>query len=746
MNLLRIEHSDFSMQIDCDKFQEIWNKAVANVHEPNLYSIYCWSEGVEEVCLNDTPIVAGEKSTAVFFENADYPIWVEFNKSCAVREASFNAPNRKVAENFRFHKSRQILSGFLNYGNEIGKSEIVINYTLENGERRKFRFSYDVLSTKLNYHEHWREIISAIEAEYRMLSIDFLKKTFHSFEISNVNEATSDLIWWQIFKTMREEFVASVKVILECPRHRLKDKEIYQRADKIKRFTPLLENEYARFKKDSGHLYRTEVPTINNDTYENRFLKYAVASISTQHMELGMKIMENSDLSDTQRKEIKEGIEELDALNYHSFFRNVGPFKGLTHESLLLQHDTYYSNVYRTWLILQQSYSLNEGLHYIETKDIATLYEIWCYIQMKEIVRKQLGDGIEIDNSSRMELNGVFRYELGKGDRSRILFRKGDIELAELIYNPTQGQNDRRDINIDNLISKTVPQKPDIVLRLTKKEQADNLKLTYLFDAKYRIDGKDRNAVDVPPEDAINQMHRYRDAIYYSEHDSSGLKKEVIGGYILFPGNGEPSSVQIARFYQSIDEVNIGAFPLRPKDEENRQLLEEFIKKLLSTRANALLTQSNIIPQKGLKFIGDENILGKDELCLICYTAKDRLDKVQQSLIYYLRTGDKPGAFPYSPDVAAIRKVILIPINSADDSHVYEVSGNGPRIVTGKYLKNNKGFDISSTDETEPYLAYDLKDVVRIPLSDFNLTALPGNAWRTQKPYILRQSDISITQ
>ena len=31
--------------------------------------------------------------------------------------------------------------------------------------------------------------------------------------------------------------------------------------------------------------------------------------------------------------------------------------------------------------------------------------------------------------------------------------------------------------------------------------------MTYLFDAKYRIDGK-VNGVDTPPEDAINQMHR----------------------------------------------------------------------------------------------------------------------------------------------------------------------------------------------------------------------------------------------
>ena len=260
-----------------------------------------------------------------------------------------------------------------------------------------------------------------------------------------------------------------------------------------------------------------------------------------------------------------------------------------------------------------------------------------------------------------------------------------------------------------------MPQNPDIVLRLTKKETESDLKLTYLFDAKYRIDGKEKG-VDVPPEDAINQMHRYRDAIYYTEHEKHGLKKEVIGGYILFPGDGSPADMQVARFYKSIDDVNIGAFPLRPKDETNRKLLEEFINRLLTTRANALLAQDNVIPQKGLKYIGDDAVFGKDELCLICYTAKDRLDKVLKSLLYYLRTGDKVGAFPYSLEVATVRKVILIPLNRNEDLYVYNVEGAGPRIVTGKYLRE-KGFDINEKDEIEPYLAYDLKDVVRKPQS-----------------------------
>lgn len=152
-------------------------------------------------------------------------------------------------------------------------------------------------------------------------------------------------------------------------------------------------------------------------------------------------------------------------------------------------------------------------------------------------------------------------------------------------------------VGLKNLVVPTVPQKPDIVLQLTKNDLQEGMKMTYLFDAKYRIDGKDKNGVDIPPEDAINQMHRYRDAIYYKDYQSNTLKKEVIGGYILFPGDGEPTDVAISKFRKTIDEVNIGAFPLRPKDQHNRQLLEQFIEELIATKSQE--TISKVIPQKG---------------------------------------------------------------------------------------------------------------------------------------------------
>ena len=167
-----------------------------------------------------------------------------------------------------------------------------------------------------------------------------------------------------------------------------------------------------------------------------------------------------------------------------------------------------------------------------------------------------------------------------------------DVELAE-----------NADMGMKDLVVRTVPQKPDIVLQLTKNDLQQGMKMTYLFDAKYRIADR-QNGVDTPPDDAINQMHRYRDAIYYKEHGSEALKKEVIGGYILFPGDGEPDDVAMARFHKSIEEVNIGAFPLRPKDRRNRRLLEDFIEQLIGKDTEKILDDS--IPQKGLFYTSEE--------------------------------------------------------------------------------------------------------------------------------------------
>ena len=601
MELLTITHNDFVLTVECSKFDGIWGKAKRNVGEENLTSNYTWSDGVVSVIKfnedeSETEIEHGIPAPAIFFDNADYPIWVEFNSN--VTHAEFGSMLQSEKERFAYRKKHHILSGFINFANDIGRSEIIISYVAD-GVQRKFVFRFDVLSTKLNYHEHWRSIIEDIEAEYSMLSLDYMRRTFHGFSPDTEGERP-DLVWWSIFEAQQQRFIKAIHNIIERPRQRLRGVDVYLRADKIRRIPSHIENQLAEHRNEDGHLYRVDQHIHSNDTQENRFLKHALIEISKKYDALKRRIEGIKNTSDTLREEMDATLRNMKTLQRHPFFRTVGRFKGFTQESLVLQKATGYSDVYRTWNLLRRAYSLNDGMYRLQSKDIATLYEIWCFIEVSHIVKAQLGINDEdVDHRNRMEMNGIFTWDMGKGENSRILFRKDGVELAELVYNPKHTDTENESISIANLVVPTVAQKPDIVLRLVKDDIQKGMKMTYLFDAKYRIDANS-NGVDYPPEDAINQMHRYRDAIYYKANADAELKKEVVGGYILFPGSGEPLDVQAASFYKSIDEVNIGAFPLRPKDVENRKLLETFISELIGSTASDMLDEA--IPQKGLYY------------------------------------------------------------------------------------------------------------------------------------------------
>lgn len=527
-----------------------------------------------------------------------------------------------------------------------------------------------------------------------MLSLDFLKRTFHSFS-PDANGETPEIIWWSIFAAEQKKFLNACKNIIERPRHRLHGREAFLRADKLRRIPMSLENEIAEHRREPARLYRVEEQVQSNDTQENHFLKYALGQITDRYAVLKERILKVEGVSDTTREELDDTFLALNRLRRNPFFRTIGRFKGLNQESLVLQKASGYSQVYRTWNLLRKAYSLNEGMYRLQSKDIATLYEIWCFIEVSHIVKQQLHlDDNDVEHRNRMEMNGLFTWELGKGEHSRVLFRKDGVELAELVYNPKSTEQTNDCIGMQNLIVPTVPQKPDIVLQLTKNDLQKDMKMTYLFDAKYRIASKNASGVDVPPDDAINQMHRYRDAIYYRDYVEAPLKKEVIGGYILFPGDGEPADVEVSKFYQTIKEVNIGAFPLRPNDSENRKLLEGFIRELIETKAKD--TVQHVIPQKGTVMEVDNRVL----VGVVRPSHRRGYEKSflnQSATLYY--TGAK------FPSTIALQDLhYFVPyIKGKGIRDVYEIVRM--RTITGKEAKQEEGAD--ATDDLR--LAFELR-------------------------------------
>ena len=116
-------------------------------------------------------------------------------------------------------------------------------------------------------------------------------------------------------------------------------------------------------------------------------------------------------------------------------------------------------------------------------------------------------------------------------------------------------------------------QKPDVLLEVELRGKG-NRRLVWLFDAKYRIRVFDRKdspdldeSVDYVPDDALNQMHRYRDALIRTVgvggDDLHCKSRPVVGAFALYPGYFN-QAVDKNPYEVPISEVGIGAFALLP--------------------------------------------------------------------------------------------------------------------------------------------------------------------------------------
>ncbi|WNJ97037.1 nuclease domain-containing protein [Vibrio ruber] len=150
----------------------------------------------------------------------------------------------------------------------------------------------------------------------------------------------------------------------------------------------------------------------------------------------------------------------------------------------------------------------------------------------------------------------------------------------------------------------------------------------WLFDAKYRIkteknrfddSSEDIESTDYVPDDAINQMHRYRDALIrlseprLSESSSSSIagqpakkSRPVFGAFALYPGFFDQST-KPNPYATAIEEVGIGAFALLPSQNEpsetdpsqtvigysGHQWLLEFLQAQIGTAPNTQTGQNN---------------------------------------------------------------------------------------------------------------------------------------------------------
>ncbi len=563
------------------------------------------------------------KHQAVFFENTDYPLLVKC-KHGNVKDITMYIADHRITDTSnkgRILSDGNELYGTLNFKNQVGETSFKFTYKqVKDDVEKEMAFETEVLSYKLNYRTDLRNIIADVENEYAMLSYSFMKDTYQS--LKSGNGKSTELIWWQIFKSVHKEILEYASIIIDRPKRRLKSVPKYERAERLGTLPRELENEYIIHKEDPSYLYRTEELVLSHDTIENRFLKYALKEMQNrfvvvkQHILKVMKLSSEEELS----SEINHIEEDLTRVNNHSFFRGIGQFKGFSQDSLVMKQAYGYKEILQKWIELQCGYEIEEESRKLETKEISELYEIWCFIKVKNIVEKIL-EGKATAKKDGLAVKGDFILKLIQGQQSEIEFDNSEgVTLAAVCYNAeVEKEKQKSRSAIKGTDSLTTIQRPDIVLRLSK--EGDDIKYTYLFDAKYRIDDSKIGDMDVPPEDAIDQLHRYRDAIYFTGEEI--LKKEIVAGYILFPGKVskealDPNVSEDKKYYyqKSNEKIGIGAFPLRPTQKsiidedgnlvldanDSEEALERQIRQWIEEENPREKLLEECVPQKGLTY------------------------------------------------------------------------------------------------------------------------------------------------
>ncbi len=578
VNLLQIETNLFKLFIKGRPYHptvetlqlhrqegEVWSDAHFHVEVPSskveVSSVQIFSRQTLSLQAWDH----GDQAEPLFFETQDYQLVIEKKQDLPIVFFHENIHLRQAIGPM----SDSLLSGVLNFKNEVGLSELELRLQGE----VIFKLQLEVFPSKMDYKRDYEVILREVNEQIYNLSFDFLRRTFH---LTGLRETRYQSIteFFTILQQVFQQLIQGVDRIKNAPHSKMRRESHVVESSRAKRVGK--ENlAFLRKRPElfiQGQPYPTHVLEtrryVDFDTAENRFIRWALLRISSKLKELRSHVAKKGNPDPVLLKRIDVMGSQLQRLLKQDFL-DVGDMKQVS-LTLVLQMAPGYREVYRIYLLLMKGLSIQGDLFRLSMKDLAQLYEYWCFLKIHQLIQRKYE--LVSQDLIKVNRNGLF-VTLKQGHKAKMVYRNPrNGEVFTLYYNSLPKGDS----------SSTLDQRPDNVLTLKKNDASIEYK--YIFDAKYRLNSAYEGSPywvkykqPGPEEEDINTMHRYRDAIVYQDHRNGEYERSMFGAYVLFPYPDE-ARFKEHPFYKSIQLVNIGAIPLLPNATGlMEQLLDEMI-------------------------------------------------------------------------------------------------------------------------------------------------------------------------
>ena len=513
--------------------------------------------------------------------------------------------------------------------NHLGFSSLQI---LENNGEPLAEIPLEFVSQKMDFDTEYRSMTEDIAKFCEQLLLTWEAPTSLRFSASNTERARLLLEQFLFLRSfLSPDRLGRLLEVIQRNPHSLLRAEKEWKPAAMARSTDFLSNPGGMLRswhRQNGRNIPAQVLDVRkedtHDTPPNRFVKFALA----QFRQLCSEVVELKGETSTVGSEACELMQALDAIMAKRFFRDISRLTRLPLDNQTLQKGEGYREVLRAWFLTEAAASLNwkgqEDSYEGSTRDVATLYEYWIFIQLHQILEDIPGiEKLSGDSISGDEIKSFIKESKGN---ITIHLKSGAPSQACFLLQPPEGEGLRIDLHYERTFSWNKSAisggsysrqfRPDYTLSLYparyKNEPAAEAegKVAHLhFDAKYRatklaqVFGEDEVNEDIisTEKQQAKATSTYQRGDLLKMHTYNDALRQTIGSYVLYPGNSEDKT-ELRKFHEI--SPGVGALVMKPGNGICLETLKSFLMDVFEHQSSQF-TQQRYMADTRYKTIQD---------------------------------------------------------------------------------------------------------------------------------------------